>query len=210
MRAIFSFSIIVIFLAASCETSPPVSDLQNGIVNGIVSEKTTDAGIPNAIVYLLGNEGGGTWGGGGSPSFEIDQTVSDANGNFSFLFDYNGNYGYYCTAIAEKYFNYYNEVPVDEDKVGVNNVEVKLQPIGYLRLNLKNVIPYNESDKIAINGAITFSFVGDILDTILIFSVLGNYENFLYWGVTKNLTTIVYGDTLYCRSFDTTDFEIFY
>ncbi|HET8963601.1 MAG TPA: hypothetical protein VFM99_06875 [Chitinophagales bacterium] len=47
-------ALIVIFLTTSCQTSIPVSDFQNGIINGKVTDKTTGVPISNATVYLKG------------------------------------------------------------------------------------------------------------------------------------------------------------
>lgn len=211
MRKIYVFILLLLCIAVSCEPEPQTSDLQNGIVNGIVIDKTTNAGIPNAVVYLLGNEGGGTWGGGGTPSFQIDQTVSDANGHFTFHFDYNATLGYYCSAVVDKYFNYYDEVSVDLNIIGKNNVEVRLQPIGYLQLHVKSINDYEATDHIDIQaGNITPLFGGDI-DTTFLLSIPGNGYYHLVWflyvdGVNEGSESV----DIYCPAFDTTEYVLFY
>lgn len=213
MKELSVYFIILLFIS-SCRPDLQSSDFQKGIVNGIVLDKTTNTGIPNAIVYLLGNEGGGTWGGGGTASFEIDQTVSDANGNFTFQFDYDDSYGYYCSAVAEQYFNYYEEVPVDNNAIDINNVGLLLNPIGYLSIHIINDTPYDENDEITLSFTYNGSypeFAGVDVDTILCcFQTLGNENNRIVWYVEKNGIDTSFYEYVNTQSFDTTYFEILY
>ena len=84
----------VVLLLSTCKPEHIVSDLEKGIITGSAVDYTTNAGVPNATVFLLGNDGGGTWVGGGTPSFFIDQTTTDENGNFTFQIEYNEEIGY--------------------------------------------------------------------------------------------------------------------
>ena len=201
--------IFFVLFFISCSTDSP-SDLQNGIVSGIVSDKTTDAPIAGATVYLLANDGGGTWG-SPTPSFEIAQTTSDANGNFSFDFDYTEGYTYYCSAVAPMYFNYGDEFSVEMFSTGGNNVKVELQPIGYLHVHIKSVNEYEPSDFIGINSTPSYTFYGNEVDTNIILSVNGNSKYELVWFIYINgINDESESAEIYCSAFDTTFFEILY
>ncbi len=205
-----SYNFLILFFMVSCKPEPPTSDLQNGIVNGIVLDKTTNSGIPNATVYLLGNEGGGTWGGGGTPSFILDQTTTNASGKFSFNFDFDDSYGYYCSAEAALYFNYNDEFPVNNNISGGNNVEVELQPIGYLKLNITSINFYEPSDHIDVQSGNIDPLYGNV-DTSFLLSVEGNNNYHVVWfiyiaGINEGSESI----DIYCPSFDTTYYDLFY
>ncbi|MBP7399473.1 MAG: carboxypeptidase regulatory-like domain-containing protein [Chitinophagales bacterium] len=184
-------------------------DLELGIVNGLVTDRTTNAGIPDATVYLLAHEPDGSiFGGGGGPSFEIANTTSDASGNFKFNFDYDSKYAYTCAAVKDLYFDYEDEFPVDEQvKEGVS-VEVTLQPKAWLQIHFFNEYPSLPSDHFAINGFVTDEFFGDIIDTLITYIVIGNFMNVIHYGLEADLSNI--DDTIYCPAFDTTYYEIIY
>ena len=209
-----AYYLLILFFIASCRSYQPLSDLESGIVNGTVLDKTTNSGIPNATVYLLGNEGGGTWGGGGTASFLLDQTTSDAAGNFDFSFDYNNDYGYYCSAVAAQYFNYNEEIPVGDATFGANNVELELQPISYLELHIKNVNPFNNYDELTLSYTYNGSYpelIGNEVDTtICCFQLLGNESNRVVWYVEKNGEGTSYFEYVVTPAFDTTYYEILY
>jgi hypothetical protein len=206
-----AYYLLILFFIASCRSYQPLSDLESGIVNGTVLDKTTNSGIPNATVYLLGNEGGGTWGGGGTASFLLDQTTSDAAGNFDFSFDYNNDYGYYCSAIAPQYFNFNEEIPVGDATFGANNVEVALQPIAYLQVHVKSINEYGPSDFISIQSVYDDPYYGSEVDRNIMLSVNGNSNYHLVWfiyidGINDGSESI----DIYCPSFDTTYYDLFY
>ncbi|MFN7015271.1 MAG: hypothetical protein ACK4ON_13480, partial [Bacteroidia bacterium] len=141
------------------------------------------------------------------PSFIIDTTISDAHGKFSFSPEKNDAWGYSCMAEKELYFDG-QEFTADGNYA--LTVTAYLYPQAWLKIHVKNEIPYNESDKIAINGAITISFIGTEIDTTNVFTISGNDDNYIYWSITKNLITTVFGDTIYIAAFDTTFYEILY
>ncbi|MBK7036638.1 MAG: hypothetical protein IPH42_09915 [Bacteroidetes bacterium] len=163
------FLSFIVLLLFTCKPEHIESDLEKGIITGMVVDYTTNTGVPNATVFLLGNDGGGTWVGGGTPSFFIDQTTADANGNFTFQIEYNEEIGYLCSAVADLYFDYNDEFSVERYSSGVVNVEVKLNPIGYVNLHVKSVNIYESSDNINIIHT-SYIFYGNI-DTSYIISV---------------------------------------
>lgn len=214
MKAIFSISIIVIFLASSCETSPPISDFQNGIINGKVTDKTTGVPIANATVYLKGYEITGSILTPG-PTFTVATTISDADGNFSFDFDFNSDNGYFCSAVADQYFDYQEEFVINKSVFGGGvNVKVLLEPIAWLNLRCQNISPYDATDEITLSYTYDGNypnFFGISVDTtICCVSVSGNNSNRIVWYVNKNGVETTYYEYVYCPAFDTTYYEILY
>jgi len=185
--------ITAILIAASCHKDPGPFTVSN-------------QPVADARVYLLAHEkDGGFW--GGSPSFFIDTTIADDNGKFSFAPEKNDDWGYSCMAEKELYF-LGDEYTADGDYA--LTVTAYLYPKAWLSVHIKNIMPFNESDKIAINGAFTISFVGIEVDTNILFILQGNFENYIYWSVTKNLITTTFGDTIFSPSFDSLFYEILY
>ena len=200
----------VVLLLSTCKPEHIVSDLEKGIITGSAVDYTTNAGVPNATVFLLGNDGGGTWVGGGTPSFFIDQTTADANGNFAFQVEYNEEIGYLCSAISDLYFDYNDEFSVDKYSSGVVNVEVKLRPKAWLSLTIKSVNDYESFDYIGINSTPSYIFYGEV-DTSQIISVWGNDLYNLVWFIYEDgINNGSESADIYCPSFDTTYFELLY
>ena len=211
MKAVYhSFWLLVVFSMASCEK--PL--IKTGSIIGVVKDATTGEPIANADVFLMQNEigDGDIWNGGG-PSEQIDYTTSDANGNFSFLFDYDKDYRYLCGAEKSLYFDLNQEFSVDEDTKNGNNVEVLLNPVAWLNIYLLDAEPYMEEHELRLSpfeSLITLNAYS--VDTNIIGSVNGNCNRNFIW-VLENLST---GDlqseelNIYCPSFDTTYYEILY
>ena len=200
----------VVLLLSTCKPEHIVSDLEKGIITGSAVDYTTNAGVPNATVFLLGNDGGGTWVGGGTPSFFIDQTTTDENGNFTFQIEYNEEIGYLCSAVADLYFDYNDEFSVERYSSGVVNVEVKLNPIGYVNLHVKSVNIYESSDNINIQSGSIDPLYGNI-DTSFILSVPGNdFYHIVWFHYVDGINNGSESADIYCPSFDTTYFELLY
>ncbi len=209
MKAVYhSFWLLVVLSTASCEK--PL--IKTGSIIGVVKDATTGEPIANADVFLMQNEigDGDIWNGGG-PSEQIDYTTSDANGNFSFLFDYDKDYRYLCGAEKSLYFDLNQEFSVDEEIKDGNNVEVLLNPVAWLSVHVKAINDYEPSDFIGINSLLNDPYYGEDVDTIEVVSVYGNSDYqltyFLYEG---GVETYSHTDYIYCPSFDTTYHEILY
>ncbi|MBP8917993.1 MAG: carboxypeptidase regulatory-like domain-containing protein [Chitinophagales bacterium] len=204
------FLSFIVLLLFTCKPEHIESDLEKGIITGMVVDYTTNTGVPNATVFLLGNDGGGTWVGGGTPSFFIDQTTADANGNFTFQIEYNEEIGYLCSAVADLYFDYNDEFSVERYSSGVVNVEVKLNPIGYVNLHVKSVNIYESSDNINIQSGSIDPLYGNI-DTSFILSVPGNdFYHIVWFHYVDGINNGSESADIYCPSFDTTYFELLY
>ncbi len=212
MKAVYhSFWLLVVLSTASCEK--PL--IKTGSIIGVVKDATTGEPIANADVFLMQNEigDGDIWNGGG-PSEQIDCTTSDANGNFSFLFDYDKGYRYLCGAEKSLYFDLNQEFSVDEDTKNGNNVEVLLNPIAWVSITCVNIFPHDSNDEITLSLLLDGNnpeLIGsDIDSTLCCFTLNGNSENRIVWYVTKGGGDSSYFQNVYCPSFDTTYFEILY
>ena len=204
------FLSFIVLLLFTCKPEHIESDLEKGIITGMVVDYTTNTGVPNPTVFLLGNDGEGTWVGGGTPSFFIDQTTADANGNFTFQIEYNEEIGYLCSAVADLYFDYNDEFSVERYSSGVVNVEVKLNPIGYVNLHVKSVNIYESSDNINIQSGSIDPLYGNI-DTSFILSVPGNdFYHIVWFHYVDGINNGSESADIYCPSFDTTYFELLY
>ncbi|MBP9705548.1 MAG: hypothetical protein KBD79_12390 [Chitinophagales bacterium] len=189
-------------------------DLEKGIVNGLVNDRTTNEGIPDATVYLLAHEPNGSiFGGGGGPSFTVDTTTSDTQGKFSFNFEYDDNYAYTCYALKDLYYDYNDEIPIDANIKDNINVQILLIPKSFLKLHIKDQEEYLENYELRL---VPFSspFVVNafMIDTVLIGSVNGNESFDFTWVLDSYITDeiIINNATIYCPSFDTVLYEILY
>jgi len=207
MQKIHFIAITVILILTSCKAL-----VETGVVKGVVKDATTGQPIVNADVFLLRNEigDGDIWNGGGI-SEQIDYTTSDANGVFTFHFDYNKNYYYLCGAEKDLYFDLNQEFKVDDEINEGVNVEVLLNPVAWLSVHVKAVNEYEPSDHISVNSLQTDPFFGGEVDTIEIISVYGNSTFqmtwFIYLGAIQAYSQT---DYIYCPAFDTTYHEILY
>ncbi|MEZ5013833.1 MAG: hypothetical protein R2794_06035 [Chitinophagales bacterium] len=210
MKAILFFYIAALFFTVSCEKSIPLSDLQNGIIHGKVTDKTTGAPIAGASVYLKGYELGGSIFVPG-PSFTVATTVSDTNGNFCIDFDYNSDYGYFCSAVADLYFDYQEEFVIDKTIFGDEvNVEITLQPVAWLNVHIKAVNEYAPSDFIGINSTPSYTFFGNV-DTTQMITVEGNKNYTLVWFIyVDGFNDASESADIYCPAIDTTYFELLF
>ena len=197
--SLFTFLLI----GASCnkETGPT-------FVSGTVQDKTTFTGVDNANVGLFEYDDESAFGLSGTL---LDEVYSDASGNFTFNFTARKGYSYYVQAIKEQYWNdQSNNVTFIDVLGGTSNIDVYLQPDGYLKLHIKNVNTYNNLDYISISDF--GSFYGNEVDTIVVGLALGNAENRIVWGVVINGIPPAENniELLYCPPFDTTYYEMFY
>jgi len=175
-------------------------------VRGTVIDHTNDQPVANATVYLLGHEkDGGIW--GGSPSFLLDSTISDGNGEFLFSPLEDETIGYSCMASKDLYFTS-NEYTADGYMSLVANVYI--YPKAWISTHCVNFYPYNEFDYFNISWSYVGPFYGIDIDTVLVSEIMGNYENSLTWYVTKNGESNTFTEQVYCVPFDTTFFEVLY
>lgn len=192
---------VFIFQICAC------TDVEDGEINGLVLDVTTNLPIEGATVELKEGVGGGGWvTGGGGYSFPIAETRSDKDGNFTFYVSTKSEYtNYYVRAMKDLYSDGGNH----EESVaykGEPDVIFYLQPPGYLKLHIQNIPPLDDYFKIVLN---TTEYSGPNVDTTFISSRQGNQDNYIGWSIYGPDT--VYTSTyVYCPAFDTTFYEILY
>lgn len=100
---------------------------------------------------------------------------------------------------------------VGNDYLGVQygdtEADLYLTPQAWLKVHIENIEPGESSDNIAINGFLSGSFNGSLVDTFLLGEVPGNQFIVIYWAFGYEPTQT---DTIYCPAFDTTYYELLY
>lgn len=176
-------------------------------VSGTVYDASTMAVISQAHVYLL-KENGNCFTCNPVP---FADTYADANGNFSFNYKADKGYSYSLGATATNYFDEPGGNIYVVNFKNNKNEKILLKPHAYLKLHIKNTIPFNGDDVIGVNFTTSpFHFYGTQIDTTLTAKVFGNSTNPVSWAVTKNNLITNYSGSIYCPRFDTTTYTINY
>ena len=205
----YSFIIVLLIFVSlnSCKKNKSTT------VKGTVVDATRSlAGINNATIYLQEKDANLT-------CFScLPQTIAtynaDALGHFSFSFEGKNGYSYSIVASATNYYSNigsgdYSSLNNNEK----NNIEVPLKPIAWLKLHLKNTIPFDGSDQIGISGdmfGVPQQYYGSSIDSTCFFEVYGNNNINITWGIIKNSIQTNYSGLIFCPSFDTTSYNINY
>jgi len=136
--------------------------------------------------------------------------------------DFEGRPGYHYSVVAEKnlYFNNVGAAKIIDSGDKKAKTTIRLRPKGFVKLHVKNVQPFDESDLIYFNSY-CLSFDGVFnkknLDTIIWYpgfdcegAAYGNYNlHFAYW-ITKNQITTRKEILAFIPAFDTTLININY
>lgn len=211
MKIVNKILLPTLIIVCSCNKPGNLSDYKNGIIHGRVTDKTNGSPVANALVYLQGYEGGGSILSSG-PTFTVATTNSDADGDFSFDFDYNDENGYFCSAIADQYFDYNEEFVINSNITGSGiNTEVTLYPKAWLNVHVKAINGYQFSDFISIQNVYDDPFYGDSIDEYVDLTVNGNMNYHLVWFIySGGLNDGSESAEIYCPAFDTSYYELLY
>jgi hypothetical protein len=203
-----SFTLLSLWLFSGCKTDPPPTKLQSGMVDGVVRDATTFNSVPYATAFLLkGESTGSIW--GCCPTTIIDQTVADSEGVFFFNLEFEPGFFYACGAVADFYMEEDLQYNVDYFVTEGNNVEVLLNPKGFLSIHLKAEYANDPSDYITVTDLYE-NFYGAV-DTTVTLTVYGNKETHLVWWVYDDgINDGSENADIFCPAFDTTYFEIIY
>ncbi|MFH0894510.1 MAG: hypothetical protein V2A54_08740 [Bacteroidota bacterium] len=182
------------------------------MVKVTVIDKTTNAPIENAHVFLISETSSGFLGPTYSNIMEEKQT--DKIGQCTFDFTAYSHYSYYCVSSAEHYYKQ-EEERGSVVKGCMNYVALAMQPEAYLKVYVKNTQPYNIYDEILVGSFGTPSggggyYQGVNVDTFSIARLWGGITRELFYQVTKNNITNNYNIPVYCTTFDTTVYTINY
>ena len=212
---IYTFLLLLVLTVQRCQCkkddpipTPTPVDYRPNTIFGKVVDKTTGQGIAHARVYFLT----GTRVILGNPSWHTTSTqYSDSSGNFSFTTTPRSDSIYEVYSIKDLYFDDGNNATeISYTDVGYAK-SVMLQPMAWMKLHVKNVNPFNDADEIHINGVIGGTFTGKSVDTSIIYPpVFGNQTNLISIFITKNGNQTNKQENIFCTSFDTTLFKMFY
>lgn len=180
-------------------------------IEGQVLEYGTNKPIENAQVILYKRVSTGTFSGA---NMAVDTFLTDATGQYSFIYEGDGNLG--LNAFHDTYFNRGNDIYGDHiySKIENKNIDIILDPYALLELHIKNVNPFDENDNIRYDGDWSGGAPQDNLGTNVDFhdikEVRGNRNINIIWWVTKNGEKIEHQQNIYCKSHETTQYEILY
>ncbi len=154
---------------------------------------------------------------------DIETVVTDYNGNFGFDIKKEITNGYRIYIRKDNYFSY--TVDISPDVLSpdiVYSPTYNLFPEAYIKLHVKNTMPYDSTDFIAYSftnsnlnyyGCCTnnvFKGYGEDYDYTLKCKLYGEQYAKMNWHVTKNGSDILYKDSVFCNAFDTTFYQIYY
>ncbi|HRH07197.1 MAG TPA: hypothetical protein PLN13_01340 [Bacteroidia bacterium] len=206
----FPIFILTIILFITCNIPPKKIS-----VSGQAIDAVTCAPIPNAHLVLGNYHATGT----GYSVDVLDETYTDANGNYQFEFKNASGSEFHIAGKANKYFDtdiYDNIIPEEKH---VNNFNIHFTPIGYVNFVVNKVDSTYNSLHIAYQG-VYGSFTMRVIDgwnkrDSVIIEMKGNQNNNLSFGVGKYMNGNSIYDKLeeysvYCISNDTISFVLNY
>jgi hypothetical protein len=179
-------------------------------VSGKVLEYGTKKPVPNATVYLINYKGEIF---GPETYTIIDSIKTDAAGKYSFKTT-NGDYmkvdktGYF-----KMYTNDYTEILKYAGKKGDPiTQDIVIDPIGWLKIRVKNVKPEADNDFIEFyNFSCTPNTItGKLIDETTLCPYKGNRKNIFIYSVTKHGISTRFQDSIYIKGLDTTAYSINY
>ena len=204
-------------LLFSCHKEDP-NPYQGKIhVEGQVLEKGKIANlIPNAQVVLYEVKSNG---GFSSVFFSpIDTVLTDKNGNYVIDRSAAGLSGSYHIAANADPTQFYNRTdePVQGEGIRANAKIINtlfIQPLGFLKINIRNIMPVNKDDAISIGGAwsgASETYIGNT-NLQLVRRVFGNDTTRIGFGIQKANQEPKYGEERkFLKSHDTLNININY
>jgi hypothetical protein len=194
---------------SSCEKNPNDDDT---IVFGRIIDSKTNQPIQGAVILRIS--------GSRDIAFYSDTTIvaqSDLDGKYEFKqkLTYSFDNETYTNFVAhyENYYDSYLNVKIGS----INNCNIKLVKNSFLKLHIKNSMPYNADDLFSIyinsNGDLSYLYnvYGANVDTTFVLIALPNYTHSIYWSAHKNnITTLQNSENIYFSSGDTIYRSIIY
>lgn len=190
-------------------------------VRGTVFDPNTNANVEGALVVLSANKiTSGTYSSGFEEIGRI-QTAGDGNFEFNFEEEKAGSYRIYISKSG--YFQHFEEISTEEINPETDYYSVfNFYPIGYIKLFVKNAIPFDGDDHISYSftsGHLNcseccsnslHSASGMFVDDTMKCKTYGNQNVTITWNVNKNNQMTLHSGSVYCHAFDTVEYHIFY
>jgi len=214
----FLICLTILLISVSCD-----KDKKNSIhVEGKIYDPNTVSYVEGAEVIIAASKlsSGGIFSSGYE---DIATTTTDANGTFIFDFMEDKFAGYQIRVAKSQYFSFIKDVSTSEIQPGITfSPTYNIYPVGYISLKIRNALPYDTNDFVSysftsgyLNG---YDCCGNTIsqghglffaDTVFC-KTHGNQDVTLTYNVTKDGSTHIYTQTLYCSALDTTYFNIDY
>ena len=153
----FVFILLFSFTLYACEKSENNYDLpDNHVVTGLVKDYKTNLPIPNAQVYILENSMGynnykeiskAVTGEDGRYAINTGNLIPSLNGSsFRIRYKHESYLDFVDVSIIKKRDTYPNFISLGNDPLIVNDVVLK--PNAYVKINVKNVNPFDTNDNL--------------------------------------------------------------
>jgi len=217
LKKIFSLIILaVILLHFSCNKD----DNKTLTVSGRITDANQQIAVADAEVSFWASRlQNGTY----NPNLTNLLTVNtDANGNYSFTVTKEKDALYRITVSKSKYFGLSNDINVDDLAAGSHILNYSILPEAFIKLHVKNVNFYDNSDFIGYsfasqqpvginccNNQPTIG-LGFAYENTLFCKTFGAQKIKIEWTVKKNQINSVHDTMIYCVPFDTTKFDLIY
>ncbi|MEI6346896.1 MAG: hypothetical protein WCP69_03010 [Bacteroidota bacterium] len=212
-----SLVFIVLFVGLSCKKE----DADNIIIKGTVINPNTGSPIAGAYVYVDGSIlSSGVY----NENFtEIASGVTDASGQFEIKTAWQVVSRYRLRSFKTNYFDYTSILEAEAiPKGGTYNAAITILPAAWVRLNVTNIIGFDNNDQIQYKFASTPQSCTDCCSSQFMVGngasyrastkcrVIGNSYNKFYWTVLRNGIINPFADSVYCTAFDTAVLNINY
>jgi hypothetical protein len=208
-KSFFILLVPLLFLMAHCKKDDTFLG-DHTIAEGIIKEDGTGKAVANVQVrlrkctyQLLGS----------SSCMTIDTIRTDANGFYHFDFKHDKAFDYELRVSPddEKYLVIHNDAPLENGRYN-KNINLIITPYAWIKLRIRKKPPFF-FDSLALYGGPHGNpdwYVGEQIDSLLKFEVIGNTKQLLGWTVYRMGSKTTSETYLYCPGHDTTNFEISY
>ena len=143
---------------------------------------------------------------------QVAQAIADADGKSTFSFFKNKNTKYIMLGDKDWFQtaseNNYSSLPDAFDGKTLN--QVLMTPLGVLMVHLKNVAPASPDDNLNFSTGGAGSYRGESIDDTTYSIVWGDFEAEIVYFLRENGTQKSYKQNVFCKSFDTTLYELNY
>lgn len=192
-------------------------------INGTVKDAQTGSILSGATVRLSVKEVvNGTF----SNSYHhIETQTTGSGGSFSFTFENRNASDYKIEVTKDLYFEYTTSInPEALSTSQANAHHARIYPKAWYSINIVNSNPYDAADEILYQNLNTGDFtgctscctndqvtyIGETVNETLDCNVYGESWLRFQWVVTKATIPVLYQDSVFCTSFDTTAYTLLY
>jgi len=205
----FFILLLCVLIIVSCKKKS-----ENIIISGYIYSPLENKYLENVKVELKGQlYENNTW---NSNYNTITSVTTDATGNFYIEHEKVRTSSLKIVATKNKYIDTEKNIPVDNIIPGEEyKMNLKIYPLSYLLINIKNELPANDNDEITItlnletetcNSCLqsnNFYYVGSQIDTMIFGKVYGEKTYTIEWTTNTNGDITQNSQNIYCAKSDT-------